>query len=129
MDRIEGHHVGQGSRPQHTAVLEPQPVGGERRHFSYRLGEGQHVVLARVAAEHTRKRAVASRMGFALAERSLGGEGGAVGADHHVRVREGTAQIRFVELEQDHVSLAVLGEQEIAGRVEWILAPGRGDLR
>ena len=65
-------------------------------------------------------------MGLAPAQLAVDGERGAVGADHHLGMHEGAAEVGLVELEEDHVALAPLVHEEIHGGVERIDAPARG---
>src|SRR2546430_9919076 len=56
--------------------------------------------------------AVRARVRLALAERAVRRQRAAVGADHHVRVDQRRAQVRLVQLEEDHVGLPGLLRSE-----------------
>src|SRR2546425_3933662 len=81
------------------------------------------------SAEPARERAVAARVGLARAESAVRRQRRAVGADHDCWMGEGAAQVRLVELEEDHVAPARLIHDELEGRVERVHPALGADLR
>ena len=111
---VEGRLVGD-RRGDRTPRGRPAPPRGSRRGRSGR-GGGPAGRSSCAPPRRARARARRARSGRARAGRCrscagaacpraispVGGERRAVGADHHVRMRERAAQVGLVELEEDH---------------------------
>src|SRR5947209_6767365 len=76
--RIQYRDVGEHSRLEQAAIVNPQLNRTERGHFADGIFESQEPALADVHTQHSRERAEVARMWLATAQRSFGGECGAV---------------------------------------------------
>ena len=113
--RVENHDVGDEAVAQQAAVAQTQPLRGKRRHLADRLRQAQHALVARELAQDDREAAVGART-RELAQQHR------VAADHRQRVRDELGQVRGVARKRGVRGLQVLVQQQVAQRVDRVLA-------
>jgi hypothetical protein len=105
--------------------VDAHAPGGEAGHPVDGILEAQDLELADVAAEDAREGAVGPRVRHAAAG---GVDRAGVGADHRRRPTHHGRDVLFAHREADHLDRAMVGDQEVEGRIDRLLAHDGGDL-
>ena len=92
--RIEDRDVGAIAFLQQAAVRELERARGRAGHLVDRQLQRQRAALAHVMVDDARERAVEARVRHALADRAVGRDAIAVGADQRERARRRCARCR-----------------------------------
>src|SRR5215467_10263520 len=127
--RVEDDEVGARAHRDDAPILEPEPPRRHLRHLVDRLRQREHALLACILAQNARKRSIAPGMWLANRQLAVRRERRAVGPDHDRRMRQRTAQIALVELEENHIPLAAFVDNQLEGRVDRVCPALRPDLR
>jgi hypothetical protein len=108
--QIEHDNVCPRTGPQHPAIQQPEPLGGEGGHLANGLFEGQHWLVPHIALQHARKLAIAARfVGRRLVEQAIGRPDLSVGADHYRRMPKQQADVGLVNVVKDGFHVMAVG--------------------
>ena len=118
---IEDDEIGPGADADLAAIGEPQMPRGERRHLAHRVFEGHDVLVARVAAQHARERAVRARMRLAERRRPIRCVRRRVAPDRDVRLRHDVAHVVLIHRVVDDLDVAVVLDERVTRPLEGIL--------
>src|SRR6185295_9823298 len=108
---VEPDHVRRLAFPQEAAV-----------------GQGEQAEIAGIVADEARERAVETRMRLALAGDAIRRHAGPVGADQGGRVGGDGADVGFRHRPHQDAGGTLVGDDDVADRVERIAAPLARDL-
>ena len=125
---VKQDHVGRLAFAQEAAVRQAERRRGAAGHLGDRLGQGEQAEIAGIVADEPRERAVETRMGLALAGDAIGRHAGPVGADQGGRVGGDGADVGFRHRSHHDAGGALVGDDDVADRVERIAAPLARDL-
>jgi hypothetical protein len=109
-------------------VREAERRRGAAGHLGDRLGQGEQAEIAGIVADEPRERAVETRMRLALAGDDIGRHARPVGADQGGRGGGNGAHVGFRHRPHHDAGGPLVGDDDVADRVEQIAAPLARDL-
>ncbi len=111
--RVEYRDVGVAALRQATAILQLEARGGQARQAPNRVLQRRHLLIAHIAAQEARKRAVSAWMRVAQQERPFRRRRLGVRADVHPRLRQAELHVVFGHQEVRRADTRVILDHEI----------------